>query len=296
MQGKIIKGIAGFYYIYAEDGNLYECKARGNLRNKKITPLVGDDVDMVVTDVSQYKGSLESIQKRNNSLIRPAVANVDQALIFFARNNPEPNMGLVDRLLITMEKLDIPCIIAFNKSDLQAAGGEDFVLEQEAYRKAGYTVLDVCVSTGEGIDELKELLVDKTTTLAGPSGAGKSSLINLLCPDAAMETGTVSDKLGRGRHTTRHAEILVMQKDSFIVDTPGFTSFELFDIEPEDLSFYYPEFAEFAGCCKFNTCSHTHEPGCAVVAAVEDGELSRLRYDRYAANYEELKLKKKYQY
>lgn len=296
MQGKIIKGIAGFYYIYAEDGNLYECKARGNLRNKKIIPLVGDDVEMTVTDAEQCKGSLEGIRDRKNSLIRPAVANVDQALIFFARNNPEPNMGLVDRLLITMEKSGIPCLIAFNKSDLEAAAGDGFDREKEAYREAGYTVLDVCVRTGEGIDKLKELLKDKTTTLAGPSGAGKSSFINLLCPEAEMETGSVSDKLGRGRHTTRHAEILVMQQGSYIVDTPGFTSFELFDIEPEDLTFYYPEFTKYAGMCRFNTCSHTHEPGCAVAEAVQNGELSKRRYERYVFNYEELKRKRKNRY
>lgn len=289
MQGKIIKGIAGFYYVYAEDGVLYECKARGALRNKKLTPLVGDDVEILITKQEDHEGSIEAILPRKNSLIRPAVANVDQALIFFARNNPEPNMGLMDRLLITMERIGIDTLIAFNKSDLEHAPSINLELEKEAFRQAGYAVYDVCVATGDGLEELKDRLKGKTTTLAGPSGAGKSSLINELCPDATMETGDISEKLRRGKHTTRHAEILVIDSDSFIVDTPGFTSYDINSIMPEELADYYPEIRELVGGCKFSMCSHTHEPGCAVKAAVAEGTISTLRYDRYVRFYDELK-------
>lgn len=294
MQGKIIKGIAGFYYVYAEDDCLYECKARGVLRNRKITPLVGDNVDFSISDQIKFEGSIEDILPRSNSLIRPAVANVDQALIFFARNNPEPNLGLVDRLLITMEKQGIKVIIAFNKSDLAYADGLDMELELEGYKTAGYPVYEVCVATGEGIDNLRKCLMGYTTTLAGPSGAGKSSLINTLCPAAKMETGVISEKLGRGRHTTRHAEILVMDHNSFIVDTPGFTSYAIDSIMPEELDGFYPEFASGIGGCKFSTCSHIHEPGCAIRKMVDEGTISKLRYDRYVRFYEELKSVKRY--
>lgn len=294
MQGKIVKGIAGFYYVYAEDDNLYECKARGVLRNKKLTPLVGDNVEISVIDSNTKEGSLDTILPRLSSLIRPAVANVDQALIFFARNNPEPNLGLLDRLLITMEKQGISSIIAFNKSDLEYSDSIDLVKEKEAYKKAGYQVYDVCVSKGIGIDALKTCLKGKTTTLAGPSGVGKSSLINILCPDAEMETGDISAKLGRGRHTTRHAEIFVCDHDSFVVDTPGFTSYDINSVMPDELADYYPEFTEYVRECRFSSCSHTHEPDCGVRMAVERGEILPLRYDRYVKFYNELKNVKRY--
>lgn len=294
MQGKIIKGIAGFYYIYAEDGFLYECKGRGILRQKKITPLVGDNVELSVVSKDDLTGNIEKILPRRNSLIRPAVANVDQALIVFAKTDPLPNMGLLDRLLAMMEKCDIECIIAFNKSDLENPSDIDLVREEEAYRQAGYEVHDICVRTGEGLDELKKLLRGKTTTLAGPSGVGKSSLVNLLIPDAKMETGEISEKLNRGKHTTRHAEIFVYDKDSFVFDTPGFTSFELRGFEAEELADYYPEFVPFVSGCKFSMCSHTHEPNCGVRAAVDEGKVSHLRYDRYKQMYEELKAVRKY--
>jgi len=294
MQGKIIKGIAGFYYIYAEDGFLYECKGRGILRQKKITPLVGDNVEMSVISKENLTGNIEEILPRHNSLIRPAVANVDQALIVFAKTDPLPNMGLLDRLLIMMEKCDIKCIIAFNKSDLNAPLDIDLEKEEKAYIQAGFEVHNICVHTGAGIDELKRILKGKTTTLAGPSGVGKSSLINMLIPEAKMETGEISEKLNRGKHTTRHAEIFIYDKDSFVFDTPGFTSFEVRGIEAEDLSEYYPEFLPYLGGCKFSKCSHTHEPNCAVSEAVDLGEISKLRYDRYKQLYDELKSVRKY--
>lgn len=294
MQGKIIKGIAGFYYVYAEDDVLYECKARGVLRSRRVSPLVGDNVTLTVIDSDNKKGSIEDILPRKNSLIRPAVANVDQALIFFAKNNPEPNLGLVDRLLITMEHQGIEPIIAFNKADLEDSSEIDLVAEKAAYEAAGYPVIDVSVAQDEGLKDIYSKLGGKTTTLAGPSGAGKSSLINRLCPEAKMETGDISEKLGRGRHTTRHAEILVVNHGSFIVDTPGFTSYDINFIEANELQNYYHEFDDYIGECRFNTCSHTHEPGCSVTNAVDRGEISMLRYDRYVRFYNELKSIRKY--
>ncbi len=292
MHGKIVKGIAGFYYVYADDGVCYECKARGIFRNKKITPLVGDDVDISITDEQDLEGNIEDILPRSNSLIRPAVANVDRALIFFARNDPKPDMGLIDRLLISMEKTGIESVIVFNKSDLEY--DYDLQSEKEGFILAGYPVYEVCVKTGEGIEDLKADLMGHTTAIAGPSGAGKSSFINLICPDSDMETGVISDKLRRGKHTTRHAQLQVIDSDSFIVDTPGFTSYSIESVMPEELAQLYPEFEEYASGCKFSTCSHTHEPGCKVMEAVDNGLISSARYNRYKRFYEELKSIRRY--
>ncbi len=294
MRGKIIKGIAGFYYVFCEDSCLYECKARGVFRSRGITPLVGDDVDISITDTEAREGSIEDILPRTNSLIRPALANVDRALIFFARNDPKPDMGLIDRLLITMEKTGIDSIVVFNKSDLEYDDAQDLQKEREGFEQAGYPVYEVCVRTGEGIDKLREALLGHTTAIAGPSGAGKSSFINRICPDADMKTGVISDKLGRGRHTTRHAEILVIDESSFIVDTPGFTSYSIDSMLPEELGDMYPEFAGYASECRFSGCSHTHEPGCRVAEAAQSGEISPLRYNRYKRFYEELKRIRRY--
>ncbi len=294
MQGKIIKGIAGFYYVFCEDSCLYECKARGVFRSRGITPLVGDNVNITVTDTEAREGSIEDIMPRTNSLIRPALANVDRALIFFARNDPKPDMGLIDRLLITMEKTGIDSIVVFNKSDLEYDDAQDIKKEREGFEQAGYPVYEVCVRSGEGIEELREALFGHTTAIAGPSGAGQSSFINMICPDADMKTGVISDKLGRGRHTTRHAEILVIDESSFIVDTPGFTSYSIDSMLPEELGDMYPEFADFASECRFSGCSHTHEPGCRVAEAARSGDISRLRYNRYKRFYEELKRIRRY--
>ncbi|SCX82519.1 ribosome biogenesis GTPase [Lachnospiraceae bacterium XBB2008] len=294
MRGKIIKGIAGFYYVYAFDGHTYECKARGVFRNRKITPLVGDDVEISVTDEQTLTGNIDDILPRTNSLIRPALSNVDRALIFFARNDPKPDMGLIDRLLITMDKAGIYPIVVFNKSDLDCADDYDLECEKKGFSDAGYPVYEVCAASGEGIEGVKKELLGHTTAIAGPSGAGKSSFINRICPDADMKTGVISDKLGRGKHTTRHAEVLVIDHDSFIVDTPGFTSYSIDSILPEELGSLYPEFAPFAAECRFSGCSHTHEPGCRVTEAVEAGEISRERYERYRRFYEELRAVRRY--
>lgn len=294
MDGRIIKSIAGFYYVYAEDGTTYACKPRGIFRKNKITPLVGDRVVMSVTDVNDLEGSIDDILPRVNSLIRPAVANVDQAVIFFARKDPDPDMTLIDRLLITMERNDITPVIVFNKSDLDQPGQLDLPTQIEDFKSAGYPVYEVCVREGKGLDEIKSLLKGHVSTLAGPSGAGKSSFINSICDGAGVETGDISDKAKRGRHTTRFAQLLMVDEDSFIVDTPGFTSFELYDIEAEELADMYPEFQREASNCRFSPCSHTHEPGCAVIQAVSEGRISEYRYNRYKRFYNDIKSLKRY--
>ena len=292
MQGKIIKGIAGFYYVHALDGNVYECKAKGVFRKDKQKPLVGDDVELDILDKEKRLGHIASILPRKNDLIRPAVANVDQALIIFAVTKPEPNFNLLDRFLIMMEQKDLPCIICFNKQDLFSE--EEKQELSPIYEKAGHTVLFVSALLNQGVDELKGLLEGKTTTVAGPSGVGKSSIINCLQPDVQMETGNISEKIERGKHTTRHSEIIPVNEHTYLVDTPGFSSLLLFDLEKEELSQFYYEFSDFESECRFIGCSHTHEPVCGVKKALDNGDISSIRYKNYCLLYEELATKKKY--
>ena len=214
MQGKIIKGIAGFYYVYGEDDALYECKAKGIFRKDNQKPLVGDNVDITVLDEKELEGSVTEIHKRKNSLIRPAVANVDQALVIFALVSPKPNFNLLDRFLVLMEKQGIPALICMNKTDL--ASDEMIAEVRERYRTSGYPLLFVSAAQKEGIEAIREYLRGKTTTVAGPSGVGKSSLINLLQDGVQMQTGAVSEKIERGRHTTRHTELMWVEEDTYI--------------------------------------------------------------------------------
>ena len=251
MQGKIIKGIAGFYYIYAEDDNVYECKAKGIFRKDKFKPLVGDNVEITVLDEEGKEGSVTAILPRKNSLIRPAVANVDQAFVIFAMEDPKPNFLLLDRFLIMMEQQQIPAVICFNKKDL-------------------------------------------TTVVAGPSGVGKSSITNCMQGEIQMETGEISRKLKRGKHTTRHSQVIPVEKDTFLVDTPGFSSLYLTDMEEEELRDYFPEFLQYEPNCRFQGCRHIHEPDCAVKEALKMKKISSLRYEDYLALYEELKEKRRY--
>lgn len=292
MQGKIIKGIAGFYYVHTVTGDVYECKAKGVFRKDKHKPLVGDNVILDVLDEEKKLGHIESILPRKNDLIRPAVANVDQALIIFAVTKPEPNFNLLDRFLILMEQKDLPCIICFNKQDLFT--DEEKQELSEIYKKAGHTVLFTSALYEQGMEEIKELLEGKTTTVAGPSGVGKSSIINRLQPEIQMETGEISEKIERGKHTTRHSEIIPVNENTYLVDTPGFSSLLLFDLEKEDLAQFYNEFLEYEPECKFIGCTHTHEPVCGVKNALEKGEISSVRYKNYCLLYEELESKKKY--
>lgn len=292
MQGKIIKGIAGFYYIYAEDGNIYECKAKGIFRKDNFKPLVGDNVEITVLNEEEKEGSVTSILPRRNSLIRPAVSNVDQAFLIFAMENPKPNFLLLDRFLIMMKQQEIPAVICFNKKDV----GEKEEMEKlyEIYTGCGYRVVLSSTYEGEGMDEIHEILKGKTTVVAGPSGVGKSSITNCMQGEVQMETGEISKKLKRGKHTTRHSQVIPVEKNTFLVDTPGFSSLYLTDMKEEELRDYFPEFVMYEPQCRFQGCMHIHEPGCAVKKALSEGKISQQRYDNYLALYEELKEKRRY--
>ena len=292
MQGKIIKGIAGFYYVYGENEVLYECKAKGIFRKDNQKPLVGDNVEITVLNEQEREGNLTRILPRKNSLIRQAVANVDQAFVIFAMDNPKPNFMLLDRFLIMMEQADIPAVICFNKKDL-ATEKETQELYQ-TYQSCGYQVLLTSALEEEGIDEIHRILKGKTTVVAGPSGVGKSSLTNLLQAEVQMETGEISRKLKRGKHTTRHSEIIPIKDGTYIMDTPGFSSMDVPGFEKEDLWTCYPEFVEYEPYCRFQGCSHINEPDCGVKEALADGKISQVRYDNYKLLYEELKNRQKY--
>ncbi len=295
MQGKIIKGIAGFYYVHvngSDGGRIYECKAKGVFRRDHKKPLVGDDVQLDILDEEKGLGNIVQILPRHSELIRPAVANVDQALVIFAIVKPQPNFNLLDRFLIMMQQQGLPCIICFNKLDIDEEGvGETY---RQIYEKCGYRTLLVSAGKEQGIDELKALLAGKTTTVAGPSGVGKSSLVNCFQDNTRMETGSISAKIDRGRHTTRHTELIAVAEDTYILDTPGFSSLGLFELKKEELASFYPEFAQYEQYCRFAGCSHVSEPVCGVRDAVEAGELPRMRYDNYRQLYEELKAEKRY--
>ena len=292
MQGKIIKGIAGFYYIYAEDGNVYECKAKGIFRKDNFKPLVGDNVEITVLNEEEKEGSVTSILPRRNSLIRPAVANVDQAFLIFAMENPKPNFLLLDRFLIMMEQQKIPVVICFNKKDV----GEKKEMEKlyEIYTGCGYRVVLSSTYEGEGMDEIHEILKGKTTVVAGPSGVGKSSITNCMQGEVQMETGEISKKLKRGKHTTRHSQVIPVEKNTFLVDTPGFSSLYLTDMKEEELRDYFPEFVMYEPQCRFQGCMHIHEPGCAVKEALSNHKISSLRYEDYLGLHEEIKEKRRF--
>lgn len=249
MQGKIIKGIAGFYYVYGEDEVLYECKAKGIFRKDNQKPLVGDNVEITILDQQEQTGNLIRILPRKNSLIRPAVANVDQAFVIFALENPKPNFMLLDRFLIMMEQAEVPAVICFNKKDL--ASEEETRTLCETYRNCGYRVILSSALEKEGLDEIHRILKGKTTVVAGPSGVGKSSLTNLLQGEVQMETGEISRKLKRGRHTTRHSQVIPVGEDTFLMDTPGFSSLYLMNMEEQDLKNYFPEFRKYEDACRF---------------------------------------------
>lgn len=292
MQGKIIKGIAGFYYVYVEGHGTYECKAKGIFRKDHVKPLVGDDVVMDVLDESEMLGNISEILPRRSALIRPAVANVDQAMIIFAIVKPNPNFNLLDRFLIRMERQNLPTVICFNKQDIASAQEKEAL--RQSYETCGYHVLFISALENEGLEQVRDLLSGKTTTVAGPSGVGKSSLINKLSPKANMETGEISAKIERGKHTTRHSEIIALGEETYIVDTPGFTSLDISEITKEELGQYYPEFVQYEPYCKFSGCAHISEPSCGVKEAVAAGKISMVRYENYKILYQELKDKRRY--
>ena len=275
MLGRIVKGIAGFYYVETKDAVIYECKAKGIFRKSGIKPIVGDNVEIEIIDEDNRQGNLVDVLPRKNCLYRPPVANVDQAVILFAIVKPDPNYNLLDRFLIMMRQQNLPVIICFNKQDI--ATKEEAKELHDAYEKCGYQVLFISVKEEKGLDELKALLKGKTSTLAGPSGVGKSSLLN------------------RGKNTTRHSELFYVKElstdgdETYIIDTPGFTSLELRDVTADTLMNYYPEFEPFEPGCRFGGCSHIAEPDCGVKEALEAGDLAKVRYDNYRIIYSDLK-------
>ncbi|WP_026525451.1 ribosome small subunit-dependent GTPase A [Butyrivibrio sp. MB2005] len=296
MQGRIVKGIAGFYYVNTGSERVYECKAKGIFRKDGIKPLVGDDVNIEIIDEEGGIGNITEILPRRNMLIRPPVANVDQAVVLFAIVKPDPNYNVLDKFLIQMRRNNLPVIICFNKQDIATKEEQQELMD--AYEKCGYEVIFISVHEGAGLDVLCEKLRGKTSVVAGPSGVGKSSLLNKLHPEAEMETGELSRKIARGRNTTRHSEMFFVsalsddKEKTYILDTPGFTSLALKDITAEELPQYYTEFEPYEPFCRFGGCSHIAEPDCGVKTALENGEISRVRYDNYRMIYEELKNQK----
>ena len=292
MRGKIIKGIGGFYYVDNGKNKVYACRAKGIFRKQDIKPLVGDNVEFTVLDEADMEGNVDEILPRKNALIRPAAANVDQALVVFALIHPAPNLNLLDRFLVMMEREQVPVSICFNKSDL---AGEETVREyRDIYGKAGYPVLIVSAREQEGLEAVRDFMRGKTTVLAGPSGVGKSSLTNAIHPGASMETGEISRKIERGKHTTRHSELFFLEEDTYMMDTPGFSSIFPPDMEAGELKDYFPEFAHFADSCRFGGCVHVGERDCGVKEALARGEVSKSRYENYVLMYEELKNRRRY--
>lgn len=292
MQGKIVKGISGFYYVHVVESGIYECKAKGIFRQQKMKPLVGDDVEIDIISEEKKTGNVAAILPRKNALIRPAVANVDQALLIFAAASPNPNFNLLDRFLVMMGRQNVPVILCFNKCDLITEEQQQEIAS--IYEASGCKILFVSAKKELGLNALQEILEGKTTTVAGPSGVGKSSLINLLAPEACMETGEISKKIERGRHTTRHAELIQLKGDGYIMDTPGFSSLYLPEMEKEELQDCYPEFAAYEPYCRFQGCSHISEPDCGVKEALSEGKIHPVRYENYCQLYGELKDRKKY--
>lgn len=290
--GKIMKGIGGFYYVHIPKQGLYECKAKGNFRKQGIKPLVGDNVEIAVLDEEKKLGNIISILPRTKELCRPAVANVDQSLVIFAAAEPNPNYNLLDRFLLSMQQQDVPTIICFNKTDI--VNDSDLEQLKQTYERSGHRVCFISVKEQKGLEQVRELLLGKTTVLAGPSGVGKSSLLNYFVPDASMETGTVSEKIKRGRHTTRHSEIFYVGENTYLFDTPGFSSLYVMNLDKEQIKDYFEEFSEYQEECRFLGCMHIHEPGCAVKQALEEGKLSKIRYDNYIHIVTEVEGQKKW--
>ena len=292
MQGKIVKGISGFYYVHVVESGIYECKAKGAFRQQKVKPLVGDDVRIDVIDEQAKIGNIVEILPRKNELIRPAVSNIDQALMIFAAARPQPNFNLLDRFLIMMKYQNVPVIICFNKSDLASEQEKEDI--HQIYAACGCQMIFTSALEEFGIEQLREILKNKTTAVAGPSGVGKSSLVNVVCPKVQMETGEISKKIERGKHTTRHSQLIHVSEKTYIMDTPGFSSLNIPGLEKEDLGRFYEEFADYEPYCRFQGCSHINEPDCGVKQALAEGKIHPVRYENYSMLYEELKAVKKY--
>ncbi|MGL4875675.1 MAG: ribosome small subunit-dependent GTPase A [Clostridium sp.] len=287
MEGKILKGIGGFYYIRTEDG-IIECKARGNFRYKGLKPMVGDEV---LIAVEKGKGRIEKIYERTSELIRPTVSNVNLAFVVFAVKNPDLNFDLLNRFLVLCESNNIKAIVCLNKVDLVSEEEKNEL--KEKINEIGYEVLFIRAKEGLGLESLREEIKGNITVLCGPSGAGKSTLINKLTEREHMETGEVSEKLGSGKHTTRHSELIEVE-DGYIVDTPGFSTLDITFINKENLKEYFPDFYEYNNSCKYRGCIHYKEPNCAVKEAVEEGKINKFRYEFYIRTLEEILSGRKY--
>ncbi|MDB2158221.1 ribosome small subunit-dependent GTPase A [Clostridium butyricum] len=282
MNGKIIKGIGGFYYIKTEEG-LIECKARGKFRHKDIKPMVGDNVTI---QIENGKGVIEEIHKRTSELVRPTVANVSLAFIVFAVKNPDINFDLLNKFLVLCEYNNIEVMVCLNKIDLVSEEEREEI--KKRINDIGYEVLFINAKQGIGIERLKEKMNGNVTVFCGPSGAGKSTLINQLADKEHMQTGNVSEKLGRGKHTTRHSELIEVAQ-GYIVDTPGFSTLEIKDLmDKNSLKYCFPEFSEYNDNCKYRGCLHYKEPKCALKDAVEEGKVNKYRYDFYIKSLEEI--------
>lgn len=283
-EGVIVKGISGFYYVEDYNGNIFECKARGKFKKDKLSPIVGDKVYIELLDDGH--GVINEIKPRKNQLIRPLVANIDQAILVFAIRKPDISYALLDKLLIFIENHGIDALICINKCDLD--NENDIKKIKDMYGKIGYQVIKTNGKTGEGIEELREKVRNKISVFAGPSGVGKSTIFNRLQSKVVMETGDISKKIERGRHTTRHAELIEIVKGSFIVDTPGFSSLDLSFIEIQELQYSFREFAEYLGECKYSTCLHWKENDCMIKEMVDEGKISKERYNAYTEILQEL--------
>lgn len=285
MEGMILKALSGFYYVDDGTGTLTACRGRGKLRHEKLTPLVGDRVSFTPLDNGQ--GTLDAILPRKNEFYRPAVANIDQLVIIAAQATPVTDPFLIDRVIAIAEGRGCESIVCINKCDL--APGEDLA---RIYEKAGFPTLRVSAETGEGMDRLRELIAGKVSAFTGNSGVGKSSILNALEPGIALKTGGVSEKLGRGRHTTRHVELFRLSCGGIVADTPGFSSFDVDKMElcrKEELAGRFREFAPYVDQCRFQDCAHVKEKGCAVLAAVKAGEIAKSRHESYVRLYEQAK-------
>lgn len=288
MTGLITKGIGGFYYVLTEEG-MIEAKGRGIFKKDGITLAVGDIVEIEKTE--EGKGVINSIHPRKNQFIRPPIVNVDTFIVVFAPAHPKPNYMLIDKFLIMAEMNGIEPILCLNKCDLVS---EEEVEEIRKIYADIYPMLTISCHTGEGMDQLEKLVSGKKAALAGPSGVGKSTILNHLHPEAQMETGAVSEKTRRGKHTTRHVEIFQLKGGGMIYDTPGFTSFEILEAEEDNLASLYPEMEQLQGSCRYDDCRHISEPECAVRDAVKSGQIHKRRYDSYIANLEEIRKRRKY--
>lgn len=282
MQGVIVKGIGGFYYVKVAN-EIYECKARGKFRHNELSPLVGDNV--VINLDSDNKGFIKEICTRTSMLIRPSIANVTQAFIVFAVRNPDFNMDLLNKFLVLCEINKLKVVICFNKIDL--ADKHEIETTVSLVKSIGYEVIYLNAKLGQGIDDIKNHLKGNITVFCGPSGVGKSTILNSVVGHSAMETGDISEKLKRGKHTTRHCELLEIE-GGYVADSPGFSSLDIGFIKKEELQRCFPEFEDYYDACKFSTCMHYKEPGCAVKEAVEAGKINENRYKFYLKTFEEL--------